>query len=295
MRCVDVTGRIARYVEGRQEEGAANGTINRELAALKRGFTLCFRAGKVAQIPYIPMLKEAQPRQGFFTDPDIRALLAELPEDLRPLIECAYLTGWRIDDELLPLKWSHVDFSAGTLRLDTSKNGEARVYPFSVRPRLETLLRQQRELTSSLEREQGRIIPHVFHRCGEPIKDFRWTWDAACVKIGLPGRVRHDLRRSAIRNMEHAGVPRSVAMKLVGHKTESVYTRYAVMFEDDLKRGVEKLALLDESHVAQVGDRSGRVVPLVKPEATSGKSEKGGDTVGIGVAVSRQQSGGGSK
>ena len=281
-RAIDVTGdKIARYVQGRQEELAANGTINRELGALKRAFTLGFRAGKVAQRPYIPMLKEAQARQGFFTDLDILALLAELPSDLRPLIECAYLTGWRIDDELLPLKWSHVDLVAGTIRLDTSKNGEARVYPFSVRPRLETLLRQQREATSALEREQGRIIPYVFHRKGEPIKNFTRAWEAACERIGLPDRIRHDLRRSAIRNMEHAGVPRSVAMRLVGHKTESVYTRYAVMFEDDLKRGVEKLAALDESHM---GERSGTVVPL----------KKGGDTVGIAVAVSRQQGGGGS-
>ena len=68
--------------------------------------------------------------------------------------------------ELVPLEWSHVDWELGLLRLDTSKNGEARVYPFSGRPRLEALLRKQRELTDALEREQGRIIPYVFHRNG---------------------------------------------------------------------------------------------------------------------------------
>jgi integrase len=158
-----------------------------------------------------------------------------------------------------------VDWKVGLLRLDTSKNGEPRVYPFSGRPRLETLLCQQRGATNALKREQGRIVPHVFHRNGERIKDFRGAWDAAVERIGLPDRVPHGLRRSAVRNMEHAGVPRSIAKKLVGHKTESVYTRYAVMFTDDLKRGVEKLATLD---AVPGEERSGTVVPL-KPEKGS--------------------------
>ncbi len=59
---------------------------------------------------------------------------------------------------------------------------------------------------------------------------------------GLGGKVPHDFRRTAVRNLERAGVPRSVAMKLVGHKTESIYRRYAILFETDLTEGVRKLA-----------------------------------------------------
>lgn len=54
----------------------------------------------------------------------------------------------------------------------------------------------------------------------------------------------HDLRRTGVRNLERAGVPRSVAMKLVGHKTESMYRRYAIVAENDLREGVAKLAQL---------------------------------------------------
>ena len=60
----------------------------------------------------------------------------------------------------------------------------------------------------------------------------------------MPGRIVHDFRRTAVRNLERAGVPRSVAMKLTGHKTESVYRRYAIVSEADLSEGVKKLAAL---------------------------------------------------
>ena len=46
-------------------------------------------------------------------------------------------------------------------------------------------------------------------------------------------------------------MPRSVAMKLTGHKTESVLRRYAIVSEADLREGVAKLARLHESTSSQ--------------------------------------------
>ena len=103
------------------------------------------------------------------------------------------------------------------------------------------------ELTRRCERAQARIIPLVFHRSGRAIHSFRRSWKEACKKAGVPGLLFHDLRRSAVRNLERASVPRSVAMKLTGHKTESIYRRYAIVAEADLREAGAKLSALADS------------------------------------------------
>ena len=92
------------------------------------------------------------------------------------------------------------------------------------------------------KKAHGRICSWVFHRNGRPIKSFRKAWQEACAAAGVPDRIPHDLRLTAVRNLERAGVSRSVAMPLTGHKTESVYRRYAIVNEEDLAEGVQKLA-----------------------------------------------------
>lgn len=224
-------------------------------------FTLALRAGKVEHRPYIPTIEVHNTRQGFFEEPEFRAVCVHLPTDIQPVIEFAYLTGWR-RREILSLQWRQVDFHAGIVRLEpgTTKNDEGRVFPFAVLPQLANLLRRQWEHTEALQRATETIIPWVFHRNGTPIRYFRDSWKTACKRAGLQGRIPHDFRRTAVRNLERAGVPRSVAMKLVGHKTESVYRRYAIVSEADLSEGVAKLAAL---HQANQGTPR-TVVPLVK-------------------------------
>ena len=253
------TGRMRRYIVDRQEEGAANSTIRNELNALRRGLNLLHSDGLLSRVPNMPSIKVNNVRKGFLTEGDVRAVLRHLPENVKPVVEFAYLTGWR-KSEVLGLKWSEVDFEAGTLRLEpgTTKNDEGRTFPFRALPRLEALLEDLRDRTRAVERKKGEIVPHVFHRDGKPVKSFRMAWANACKLAGCPDAWFHDLRRSAVRNLEKAGVARSVATKLTGHKTEAIYRRYAIADEVALAEGVEKLAKLHDG-----GRQEGRtVVPI---------------------------------
>lgn len=170
-RVRDITSdRIGRYIESRQGLRAAPATIRYELACLRRAFTLALRAGKATHVPDIPNISVDNARKGFFEPADFAAVEQELPEALRMLMRFLYLTGWRAG-EALGLTWAGVDFGGGVVRLEpgATKNGEGREFPFLAFPQLAELLHKQREQTSALEREQGRMIAAVFHRNGSPI------------------------------------------------------------------------------------------------------------------------------
>ena len=113
------------------------------------------------------------------------------------------------------------------------------MFPFT--PDLERLLRAQQALTDALKPTKG-IISFVFHRYGRRITKFPKTWRDACAAAGCPGRIPHDLRRTAVRNLVRAGVSETVAMKLTGHKTRSVFERYNIVSDGDLREAVAKLA-----------------------------------------------------
>jgi integrase len=141
-----------------------------------------------------------------------------------------------------------VDLEAGTLRLDPgqTKNDEARVVYLT--PEVKGLLAAQVVRVEALQRRLGRIVPFLFPRTGKGKRagqrrgDFRKAWAAACRAAGVPGMHRHDLRRTAVRNLVNAGVPERVAMKITGHKTRAVFDRYHIVAPGDLQEAARKLA-----------------------------------------------------
>jgi integrase len=237
------TDRIKSYVREAQAEGFANASINRDLSALRRMFNLSIQAGRCAQRPYIPMLRENNARTGFFEADEFLALIRILPEYLKPMITFAYYTGWR-RREILGLKWNQVDLHEKISRLNAeqAKNGTGRLV--AVDGELAAILQEQYEARKVIqigEESPTFICPYVFHNRGKPIRDFRAAWDSALKRAKLSSKIFHDLRRTAVRNMVRAGVPERVAM-ISGHKTRSVFDRYNIVSEEDLRDAAKKTA-----------------------------------------------------
>lgn len=150
------------------------------------------------------------------------------------------------------MKWSQVDWDSGVLRLEpgTTKNEEGRVFPFGAHPRLAALLREQRERTSEFEHSHDAVCPWVFNRAGRQIAWYYQSWHTGCEKASVPGRLVHDLRSSAVRNLVAAGVAERVAMKITGHKTRSVFDRYHIVSVTDVEDAVRRLAARHDTAVA---------------------------------------------
>ncbi len=82
--------------------------------------------------------------------------------------------------------------------------------------------------------------PLIFHRDGRAVGDFRKVWKRACKAAGLVGRIPYDLRRTAVRNMVRAGVDPVVAMRISGHGTRSMFDRYDIISDEDIREAVLK-------------------------------------------------------
>jgi integrase len=239
-------------------KGAANATINRELSALKRMLSLGFKQTppKVNRVPYIPMLKENNIRTGFFEHDEYLGLLDALPPYLKPFVTFAYKFGWR-DQEISDLTWSQVDRLKGIVALEVgkTKNNDARtVY-------LDDELRETFNLLWEARKRNSKLTPFVFpnDKGNGPIQNFRKSWNTACRKAGLgygykigkkyvekwkyklpSGPILHDFRRTAVRNMVRSGIPERVAMMISGHKTRSVFDRYNIVSDADLKLATQQ-------------------------------------------------------
>jgi integrase len=150
------------------------------------------------------------------------------------------------------------------LRGENAKNGEARSVTLS--GDLADLM-ERRKAQRQVETTTGALLSaYVFHQKGEPVGDFRKAWATACVAAGLGqfvcdrcnqkvegrtcqdckrkaqynGRIFHDFRRTAVRNMVRAGVPERVAMTISGHKTRSIFDRYNIVNEADLREAMQR-------------------------------------------------------
>ncbi len=142
--------------------------------------------------------------------------------------------GWRIS-ELINLKVGQIDIAARTIRLEpgTTKNKDGREV---------TMTREHSCSADSMcRREVGGFLTVLTRPDGKPVRDFRETWANACSSAGVPGLLFHDLRRTAARNLQRAGIAEGVIMKIGGWRTRSVFERYAIVSQTDIADALKKL------------------------------------------------------
>ena len=232
-------------------KGAANATINRELAALKRMLNLGAQQTppKVDRVPFIPMLKENNTRKGFFEHGEFLALRDALPDYLKGFATFGYHTGWRVS-EIADLTWAQVDRDQGIVRLEVgeTKNDEARTVYMD--DELKAVITKQWEIRKRNEM----LLPYVFlnEHGTDKVKRFDKAWKTACKNAGIGIRFFHDFRRTAVRNMVRSGIPERVAMTIAGHKTRSVFDRYNIVNDTDLRLAAEKQQTYLESCVGTI-------------------------------------------
>jgi len=240
----------------------SNGTINLELATLRRAFAVMVEARKLSRdhAPVMPMLPKSKPRQGFLEPAEFERLCAALPEHLRDLAKFLYLSGWR-KNEALTLEWRDVELERGhsgeiiggtvRLRAERSKTKRTRALPLA-----DDLL----AIIARADASRTLACPNVFARDGKALGSFRKAWRSACKAAGLKGLLVHDLRRSAVRNLVRAGVPESVAMGFTGHLTRTIFDRYDIVAASDLEAAAAKMT----AYVRERSQEQPKVVPLRK-------------------------------
>ncbi len=240
---------LYRFIESRRAEVARDATIRRNLGLLRAMLNRARKEGKLRlqDIPYFPMPKDSNPRKGF-VDPDVFAQLLEaLPENLRPLITFMYFTGCRLG-AAQKITWAMVNRDATEIELpgEITKSGEPLTLPL-----VGWGLDQVSAMLRKMFRKEGPVFATT---------NLRKAWYRACVRLGLgaydqhrrhyKGLTVHDLRRSTVRNLDRARVPRSVAMAITGHKTESVYERYNITSGANLREALTRVGEYNKGFAA---------------------------------------------
>jgi integrase len=265
------------------EAGATNGTINRELGSLKRMFRIALQhtPPKVARALHIPMLEERNIRSGFFEHEDFLALRGVLPDYAQVTATLAYYSGMRMG-EVTSLKWSQVNWSAGKLSLraqDTKTETPRVLYLTGDLLRVLTVWKKRCD-------QKWPKCPWICHRGGIRLESLKHSWRKACERVELGkmvevggtkekvwvGKIPHDFRRTAVRNMVRAGVPEKIAMAISGHKTRSVFERYNIVNEADLEQAAKSMTAYFEREKAKMVTLT--VTPVNSQEESSGSASR---------------------
>lgn len=211
-------------------------SVNREIEVMKRIFNLAFRNEMVARNPCwkVTRLAEKNARDRILSAEELEKLGKELPRHALDFVFVAYYTGMR-PGEIFGLTWDRVNLEEGYLNLtqEDTKTGEARRIYFVGTP--------VEEIFQRLYKAHHLSHNHVFTYLGEPLKSIKVALKRALQKAGISDFRPYDLRHTFVTNARRAGIDRTIIMKLTGHKTLSMFTRYNKVDPAEGKEATERL------------------------------------------------------
>ena len=135
------------------------------------------------------------------------------------------------------LRWDQVDLDEGSIRLSSSQTKTKTPRVIYMADDFLLVMRKAK----AIQVRDFPACPYVCHRDGQPFSNLIQAWKTACKRVGVRDKRFHDLRRTGVRNLVRAGVPETVVMKISGHKTRSVFDRYNITSEDDLREAAKRL------------------------------------------------------
>ena len=205
-------------------------TINKEVRCLKNILNRAVRHGKIESNPVrdVKSLPENNVRQKVLTQEEFERLLSCCPPQTAPVVLMAFYTAMR-KSEIVKLTWDEVDLEQGFVRLapERTKTHVRRSIP--LHPRVLDMLKAM---------PRGLRTKRVFLFDGKPVDEIKRSYKTACKKAGLEDFTFHDLRHCAINNLRLAGNDYFRIMAISGHKTTSVFKRYNLVTEEEL-RGIQ--------------------------------------------------------
>ena len=258
MRAIEISqsGAIGQYIAHRKREGASNASINRELQILGQMLRLAaddeHRLMGRGLLPQIRKLEEPPPRQGVVTEKQFAEILSKLPAWAVTPIKAINITGWRVR-AVLSRRKTDVDLERGFLILDRESSKNRTAYKWPLSGDLGDLVRVQVAQIALEDRKLRRVITWLFHRDGRPIPygTLYDAWCEAAKAAGFPGKLMHDFRRTAATRLDSTpGISRSVAMTLLGHKTDIMFRRYIQTHDERLVEAANALAKYRASEMA---------------------------------------------
>jgi integrase len=237
------------YIRDRRKAKAAEATINRELAIVRRGLKLAARETPpwILHVPYVPQLSEDNVRTGFLSPSQYGALKEELPSYLKPVLCYAYYTGLR-RGALLRLRLNQIDLEQGLIWVSMAQTKNRRGHAIPV---LNGEMRAYAEMALSGHKA------YLFERDGQPIRSFKTAWNNATARAGMPDLHFHDLRRTAIRDWIATGTQEETVMAVSGHKTRSMLTRYNILEGRDIQQAARRREEFEATAMADKADQLG--------------------------------------